>query len=98
MFCFIWSMNQNVINSHMKNPPLRIEPVIPPDDHYKPRLYSDIGATTAFNRLNHDIYQGVQKSKSLKEKYRKTPLPVKILYGVLLTATTILGIRKLIKR
>jgi len=64
----------------MKNPPLNMGVIIPPDAHYKPILYSDIKATAQFNQLNRDIYTSAQKSKNIRE--RKTPLSIKILAGI----------------
>ena len=83
-------------NSHMKNQKLNVGVVVPPDDHYKPILYSDIKATASFNRLNQDIYDGVKKSKDPRKK--KTPLSVKILLGIGAIAAAIFGISKLIRR
>lgn len=83
-------------NSHMKNQKLDVGVIVPPDDHYKPILYSDIKATASFNRLNQDIYQGVKKSKKINEK--KTPLLVKIVLGLGACAAAIWGIAKLIRR
>ena len=77
MFCFIGDMETGSVNSNMKNPPLHVGVVVPPDDHYRPVLYSDSMASYNFNRINKDIYQGVKSSKNLNEK--KTPLPVKII-------------------
>ncbi len=83
-------------NSHMKNQKLNVGVVVPPDDHFKPVLYSDIKATASFNRLNQDIYQGVKKSKDPREK--KTPLSIKILLGIGALVAVIFGISKLIRR
>ena len=83
-------------NDHMKNQKLNVGVIVPPNDHYRPILYSDIKATAAFNRLNQDIYQGVKKSKDPRTK--KTPLSVKILLGIGTLFAAILGISKLIRR
>ena len=83
-------------NSHMKNQKVNVGVVVPPDDHYKPVLYSDAKASAAFNNLNRDIYQGVKKSKDPREK--KTPLLIKIMFGIGAIAAAIWGISKLIRR
>jgi hypothetical protein len=108
MFCFIEIMEsvngvnnsvsaqKNDVNAHMKNTPLNIGVIIPPDAHYKPVLYSDVRATAEFNQLNRDIYDGVKKSKNINEK--KTPLSIKILAGIGAICAGIYGITKLIRR
>ena len=83
-------------NDYMKNQKLNVGVIVPPDDHYRPVLYSDIKATAAFNQLNRDIYQGVKKSKDPRVK--KTPLAIKILLGIGTLAAAIFGISKLIRR
>lgn len=108
MFCFIGSMesvngvNNNInaqkndVNAHMKNAPLNVGVIIPPDAHYKPVLYSDVKATAQFNQLNRDIYEGVKRSKNINEK--KTPLPIKILAGIGATIGAIFALNKLFRR
>ena len=100
MFCFIGDMEtvsvNNNVNAHMNNRPLVVGVIVPPDDHYKPVLYSDVKATNEFNNLNRDIYQGVKRSKNINKK--KTPLSVKILAGIAAICAGIYGIAKLIKR
>ena len=83
-------------NNHMKNPEFNVGVIVPPDEHYKPVLYSDAKATNSFVRLNRDIYQGVKNSEDIREK--KTPLSIKILLGVAALAAAIFGISKLIRR
>ena len=85
-------VNNTTTNSHMKNPPLNMGVIIPPDAHYKPIIYSDHRATKEFNQLNQDIYTSAQKSKNIREK--KTPLSVKILAGIAAIAATILIFKK----
>ena len=89
------SVNNN-INAHMNNKPLVVGVIVPPDEHYKPVLYSDIKATAQFNNINRDIYQGVKTSKNLNEK--KTPLSVKIIFGIGAVIAAIPIAKKLIKR
>lgn len=106
MFCFIGVMESvnsvNTVtyidNSHMKNPKLKVGIIIPPDDHYKPVLYSDSKAEAAFNQMNRDIYQGVKNSESLREKDRKTPISVKIILGTAAILLSIPLIKKLFHR
>jgi len=80
----------------MKNPPLHVGVIIPPDDHYKPVLYSDYEATNRFRMINSDIYEGVKKS-SKPDRY-KTPLLVKIIAGVGVAFAGFFGLKKLIRR
>ena len=100
MFCFIENMTNgsvnNNINAHMNNSPYVVGVITPPDNHYKPVLYSDAHATAQFNNLNRDIYQGVKSSKNINEK--KTPLSIKILAGIGLICAGIYGILKLFKK
>lgn len=88
-------MENSSVNSYMKNPPLQVGIIVPPDDHFKPVLYSDIKASYDFNRLNHDIYQGVKSSKNINEK--KTPLSVKILLAIGAIAASIPLLKKLFR-
>ena len=108
MFCFIEGMesvnsvNNNVItqnngvNAHMKNTPVNVGILIPPDAHYKPILYSQEKATAEFNQLNRDIYDGVKKSKNINDK--KTPLSIKILAAITSTALAIFAINKYFRK
>ena len=88
------SVNNN-INAHMNNKPFVVGVIVPPDDHYKPVLYSDAKATMQFNNINKDIYQGVKTSKNLKEK--KTPLSVKIILGIAAIIAAVPLVKKLIR-
>lgn len=97
MFCFIGIMESvNSTNAHMKNPPLNMGVIIPPDDHYKPVLYSDREASKAFNQLDHDIYQSVKKSEKANNK--KTPKSVFWVLGLTALALCIKPVRKLFKK
>ena len=84
------------VNAHMKNQPLNLGVIVPPDDHYRPVLYSDVRASYDFYNINKDIYQRVKHSKNLNEK--QTPLSVKILASIVALGAGIFGITKLIKR
>ena len=107
MFCFIEVMesvngvnsninaHKNDVNAHMKNSPLNVGVIIPPDDHYRPVLYSDRAATAEFCNLNRDIYQSMKKSKDIREK--KTPLSVKIIFGIVALCASVPLIKKLIR-
>lgn len=108
MFCFIEVMEgvnnsvnnavlpKNEPNAHMKNAPLNVGVIVPPDAHYKPVLYSEVKATAEFNQLNRDIYDGVKRSKNINEK--KTPLSIKILAGIGATIATIFAVNKYLRR
>ena len=65
---------ESVVNAHMKNPPLNVGVVIPPDKHYNPVLYSDAQASQNIKILEHDIYEGKKKAKNINDK--KTPKSV----------------------
>lgn len=86
----------NSVNQHMKNPPLNLGIIIPPDDHYKPVLYSDREASKAFNQLDYDIYQSVKKSEKANKK--KTPKSVFWALGIAALALCIKPVRKLFKK
>ena len=108
MFCFIGSMEsvnglnnsinapKNDVNAHMKNAPLNVGVIIPPDAHYKPVLYSDVKATAQFNQLNQDIYAGVKRSKNINEK--KTPLSIKIIAGIGAIIASIFAFNKFFRK
>lgn len=108
MFCFIGSMEsvnglnnsinapKNDVNAHMKNTPLNVGVIIPPDAHYKPVLYSDVKATAQFNQLNRDIYDGVKRSKNINEK--KTPLSIKIIAGIGAIIASIFAFNKFFRK
>ena len=68
------------VNQHMKNPPIAVGIVNPPNKFYKPVLYSDSVASYQFKQLQQDIYQSGKKSKKLNEK--KTPKSVFVALGL----------------
>ena len=84
------------VNQHMKNSPLNVGVITPPDRFYKPVLYSEPLASQAFNQLDHDIYESVKKSKNLNEK--KTPKSVLILLGIASIALSIPFLKKLFRK
>ena len=93
-FCFNRIM-ESVVNSNMKNPSLNVGILIPPDRFYKPVLYSDEQASRNFNRLEHDIYHSVKKSKKLNE--RKTPKSVFAVLGTCVLALCFPKVKKLFR-
>ena len=84
------------VNAHMKNSPLNVGVIVPPDAHYKPVLYSHQKATAEFNQLNRDIYEGVKRSKNINEK--KTPLSIKIIAGIGAVIASIYALNKFLRR
>lgn len=96
MFCFIRSMDNSVsVNTNMKNPPLNVGIITPPNDHYKPVLYSHIQASRDFQVLNHDLYVSMKNSESLEKK--KTPKSVFVALGAGALALCYPLIRKVFK-
>ena len=87
--------SMNGVNSNMKNPPLNVGVIMPPDYFYKPVLYSDYAATQNFNRINQDIYSSAQKSKSIDNK--KTPISVFVTLAIASMAIAFPFIKKYIK-
>lgn len=83
------------VNSNMHNKPLNVGVIYPPDEHFKPILYSDRSATMSFNLLNNDIYQSAQKNKKLNEK--KMPLSPFFLLGLAALAIAFPKIKKYIR-
>lgn len=86
---------ESVANSSMKNPVLNVGVLIPPDEYYKPVLYSDIEASKNFNQLEQDIYRSVKKSKKLNE--RKTPKSVFAALGTCLLTVGIMKVKKMLR-
>lgn len=84
------------VNQHMKNPPLNVGVIIPPDSHYTPVLYSHTKASRDFNQLDHDIYQSVQKSERVDRK--KTPKSVFVTLGLAALASGFALVKKLFKK
>ena len=60
--------NSVSVNTNMKNPPLNVGIITPPNDHYKPVLYSHVQASRDFQVLNHDLYVSMKNSESLEKK------------------------------
>ena len=72
MFGFIEGMDNSVsVNPNMKNSQLNVGIITPPNDHYKPVLYSHAQASRDFQVLNHDLYVSMKNSESIEK--RKTP-------------------------
>lgn len=94
MFCFIGIMES--VNQHMKNTGFNVGVVVPPNRFYKPVLYSDAKATSNFQIINRDIYDGVKKAKTLNKK--KTPKSVFVFLGLASVAIAFPFLKKLIRR
>ncbi len=81
LFCFNGDMENSVnVNNNMKNPPLNVGILTPPDRYNKPVLYSHVQASNDFNRLNHDIYTSMKNSETIEK--RKTPKSVFVAIGI----------------
>ena len=81
MICFIEGMENGVsVNQNMKNSPLRVGVIVPPDNHYKPVLYSHVQASKDFQVLNHDLYVSMKNSEDIRKK--KTPTSVFVALGL----------------
>ncbi len=81
VFGFIEGMDSSVsVNPNMKNPPLSVGVITPPNDHYKPVLYSHVQASRDFQVLNHDLYVSMKNSESIEK--RKTPKSVFVALGL----------------
>ena len=87
---------ENSVNSHMRNVNFNVGILTPPDDHYKPVLFSPVKATKDFCKLNQDIYQEQKKVKKLNDK--KTPKSVFVFLGLASLAPAFMLIKRLIKR
>ena len=83
------------VNQNMKNPPLNVGIINPPDKFYKPVLYSPVQAEAELGRINHDAYVSIKKSESITEK--KTPISVFVALGLAALAICIPSIKKLVK-
>lgn len=68
------------VNQNMKNLPLRVGVIVPPDNHYKPVLYSHVQASKDFQVLNHDLYVSMKNSEDIRKK--KTPTSVFVALGL----------------
>ncbi len=95
MFCFTLTMESVSVNQNMKNPPLRVGVITPPDEFYKPVLYSDRVAGAMFNKIDHDIYYSAQNAKKLNEK--KTPTSVYVALGLTALAVSFPFVKKYFK-
>ncbi len=84
------------VNQHMKNPPLNVGIIIPPDSHYTPVLYSHTKASKDFNRLDHDVYNAVQKSERVDKKRTPKSVFAALALGALAICCTL--IKKLFKK
>ncbi len=67
-------MVNGVENNIVQNKSLHVGVLTPPNELYKPVLYSHAEADKQFKQLEKDIYQ-TQKSQKFENK-RKTPLSV----------------------
>lgn len=72
--------NSVSVNQHMKNPSLNVGIIVPPNDHYKPVLYSHVQASRDFQILNHDLYVSMKNSEDIRKK--KTPTSVFVALGL----------------
>ena len=84
------------VNQNMKNPPLNVGIINPPDRYYKPTLYSPAQAERELGAINQDVYQSVQKSERINKK--KTPKSLIVLLSLVALAFCFPKVRKLIKR
>lgn len=88
--------NSVSVNNNMKNPPLNVGILTPPDRYNKPVLYSHVQASNEFNRLNHDIYTSMKSSESIEKK--KTPKSVFVAFGLGLLAICYPILKQFIKK
>ncbi len=88
--------NSVSVNSNMKNPPLNVGILTPPDRYNKPVLYSHVKASSDFNKLNHDIYTSMKNSESIEK--RKTPKSVFVALGLGILAICYPVFRKFVKK
>lgn len=72
--------NSVSVNQNMKNSPLNVGVLTPPNSLYKPVLYSHEQASRDFNNLNRDIYVSMKNSESIEK--RKTPKSVFAFLGI----------------
>ncbi len=85
-----------VQNQNMKNPPLNVGIITPPDRFNKPTLYSHVKATRDFNKLSEDIYVSVKKSESYDK--RKTPKSVYAILSAIGLTSAFFIIKKCLKK
>ena len=81
VFGFIEGMDNSVsVNPNMKNSQLNVGIITPPNDHYKPVLYSHAQASRDFQVLNQDLYVSMKNSNDIRQK--KTPTSVFVVLGL----------------
>ena len=88
--------NSVSVNPNMKNQPLSVGVLTPPDKLHKPVLYSDAQATKDFNRLDHDVYISIKNSDTLER--HKTPKSVFVIIGGCILALCYPLLKKIIKK
>lgn len=88
--------NSVSVNQNMKNQPLNVGILTPPNGFVKPVLYSHEQASRDFNKLNHDIYTSMKNSESIEK--RKTPKSVYAFLGIGALALSFPLIKKIFKR
>ena len=97
IICFYRIMTGSVsVNQNMKNPPLNVGVINPPDKFYKPVLYSPVQAERELGAINKDVYVSIQNSESITKK--KTPKSVFVALGLGTLAICFPMLKKLIKR
>ncbi len=84
------------VNQNMKNPPLNVGVINPPDKYYKPVLYSHTQAERELGAINRDVYVSIKNSESITKK--KTPKSVFITLGIAALVICFPKLRKLIKK
>lgn len=93
---FIEIMDNSVsVNANMKNGPLNVGIITPPNDHYRPVLFSHDKATKDFRVLNHDLYVSMKNSEDIRKK--KTPTSVFVVLGLGTLALCFPLIKKIFK-
>ena len=88
--------NSVSVNQNMKNPPLNVGILTPPNSYYKPVLYSPEQASKDIRKLNQDIYISVKNSESIEK--RKTPKSVFFFFWLGGLALCYPLIKKIIKK
>ncbi len=88
--------NSVSVNQNMKNPPLNVGILTPPNSFNKPVLYSHVQASKDFNRLNHDIYTSMKNSEAIER--HNTPKSVFYALGAGALALCFPLIKKVFKK
>lgn len=88
--------NSVSVNRNMKNAPLNVGVLTPPDSYFKPVLYSHIQATNEFNKLDHDIYISMKNTDTIER--HKTPKSVFVTIGLGILALSFPFAKKILKR